>query len=168
MKVVIVGDTHATSFYNLPHQMIQLIEKAEWVIHVGDYTSPKVLHQLKKLKGEKFKGVYGNADTLQIRREVPSKQIIYIAGRKIGITHPSSGGPLEHTRKKVLNEFRKNDLDIILYGHTHESGIERVENMLLINPGKGYLEESFYGPPTTLAILTISGKLKCEIKRITA
>ena len=39
------------------------------------------------------------------------------------------------------------------------------ENTLLINPGKGYLEINYFGPPTTIVILTIdNGEIQGEFK----
>jgi len=45
-KIVIIGDTHVSDFKDLPERMLQLILEADWVIHVGDYTSVDVLSGL--------------------------------------------------------------------------------------------------------------------------
>ena len=89
-----------------------------------------------------------------------------LLGKKIGIIHPANGGPYETVENRVKMAFRKNDVDIMIYGHTHESKINYMGNSLLINPGKGYLETHYFGPPTTIAIILIDDKIKVKIKKI--
>ena len=167
IKITILGDTHINSFEELPKEILKEVLHSNWVIHVGDYTSLGVLNGLVNLKGERFRGVYGNADPIDVRNLVQSKEIIEILGKKIGIIHPAIGGPDENLEDKVLNEFANEDLDIITYGHSHESKIITKENILLVNPGKGYLEINYFGPPTTIVILTIDNdEIQGEIKEI--
>ncbi len=166
VKIAILGDTHIRNLKELPRDMMKEIEESEWVIHVGDYISIDVLDYLIKLKGDRFKGVYGNADPQSIRNRVKSKEIIEILGKKIGITHPASGGPSEIIETHVLTEFNNVNVDIIIYGHTHEAKISQEGNTWLINPGKGYLETNYFGPPTTIAILKIDEKIRGDIKEI--
>lgn len=165
-KVLIVGDTHVSSFEKLPKKMIKLIKEADWVIHVGDYSSIDVLSGFIQIKGPRFRGVYGNADSLQIRTHTLAKDIIEISKKRIGITHPVTGGTYENTKKKVLIEFRNYDLDAIVYGHTHDPHIEIINGVLMINPGKGYIEEHYFGAPTSVAILEIGKKIIANIKII--
>jgi putative phosphoesterase len=165
-KIAILGDTHITYFKNLPKQMLIEIKKADWVIHVGDYVNIDVLNGLIKLKGEKFKGVYGNADPSYIREKVPSKEIFGVLDKRIGITHPARGGSSEFTEKIVLDEFKGDEVDIIIFGHTHEPIISNKKKLILINPGKGYLEESYFGHPTTIVILEIDKTIQAFIKQI--
>lgn len=167
VKITILGDTHINSFEELPKEILGEIEGSDWVIHTGDYTSTVVISGLIKLKGERFKGVYGNADPLDVRNKLTSKEILSIQDKKIGITHPASGGPEEHIEENLFVDFEQDNLDILIYGHTHESKILKKNNLLVVNPGKGYLETNFFGPPTTIAILKIdNGKVQGIIKEI--
>lgn len=165
-KVLIIGDTHSLNFNTLPKRMLQLIKEADWVIHVGDYTSIDVLSGLIKIKGSRFKGVFGNADPLNIREHTNVREIIEISKKRIGITHPATGGSYEETKLKVLVEFKNYDLDVIVYGHTHDYNIETLDDTLLVNPGKGYIEEYYYGSPTSVAILNIGEKITSKIEII--
>ena len=165
-KIAILGDTHIRNLRELPRDIMKEVEESEWVIHVGDYISIDVLDDLIKLKGDRFKGVYGNADPQSIRNRVKSKEIIEILGKRIGITHPASGGPSEIIEAQVLTEFNNANVDIIIYGHTHEAKISQEGNTWLINPGKGYLETNYFGPPTTIAILTIDETIRGDIKKL--
>ena len=64
--------------------MAQAIKEGDWIIHVGDYTSIDTVEGLIRWKGDKFKGVFGNADPLSVRKILPDKVILEIKGKKIG------------------------------------------------------------------------------------
>jgi putative phosphoesterase len=166
VKIVILGDTHIRDFKDLPRDILKEIKDSDWVIHVGDYVSLDVLNGLRNLKGDNFKGVYGNADPKYIIDKVPSKEILEISGKIIGITHPATGGPIEIIKPKVLDLFKNEKVDIIVYGHTHDPEIIYKDKILLINPGKGYLEKEYFGPSTTIVILTLDQEIRYKIKQI--
>jgi len=166
IKITILGDTHIRLFEELPKDMLKEIFDSDWVIHVGDYTSLDVLDGLIKAKGERFIGVYGNADPQSIRDKVQFRKILKIFDKKIGIIHPANGGPEEFVETKVLAEFKNENIDIIIYGHTHDPKIMYKGKILIINPGKGYLESNYYGSPTTIAILLINDSIQVKIKEI--
>ncbi|MHA1671635.1 MAG: YfcE family phosphodiesterase [Promethearchaeota archaeon] len=165
-KILIVGDTHISSFKDLPNETLQYIKDSDWVIHVGDFTSPSIVEGFKQLKHDCFKGVYGNSDPLVIRKLLPSKDIIDIMSKRIAITHPGFGGSGIFLKKRIIKEFRELDVDIIAYGHTHEAKIERVDNTLLVNPGRGYIDEFSYNRSASIALITIDKEIKAEIKKI--
>ncbi|MHA2007896.1 MAG: metallophosphoesterase family protein [Promethearchaeota archaeon] len=166
VRIAILGDTHIRLFEDLPKEMVEEIEISDWVIHTGDFVSLDIINGLIRLKGEKFRGVFGNADPKNVRDLVRSKETLEILGKKIGITHPSGGGPSGITEAIVHSEFSNENLDILIYGHTHEPKIQYKERLLLINPGKGYLETSYFGPSTTIVILVINDGIHAEIKNI--
>lgn len=166
VKIIIIGDTHLNSFKKLPKEMAQAIKEGDWIIHVGDYTSIDTVEGLIRWKGDKFKGVFGNADPLSIRNILPDKVILEVKGKKIGITHPFFGGPETFIKGRVKREFKDYDVDAIVFGHTHEPEIIEVNKILLINPGKGYLEKNTFGSPTSFAILTVTETLQAKIINI--
>ena len=167
-KILILGDTHISSFKDLPKKILQLVKESDWVIHVGDYTSPHIVEGFKQLKHDCFKGVYGNADPLAIRKLLPPKVMIEISDTKIGIIHPASGGPGTYVKKRIMKEFRDQNVDVITFGHTHEAKIEWVDNTLLVNPGRGYIDKYSYSPLASIEIITIDKEISAEIKEIIA
>ena len=78
-QVVIIGDTHLSAFEDLPEKILQYVKEADWVIHVGDFTSKSIIEGFKKLKANNFKGVYGNSDPLIIRKLLPPKDLVEIS-----------------------------------------------------------------------------------------
>ena len=165
-KILIIGDTHISSIKDLPKKILQYIKESNWIIHVGDYTSKNIVEGFNQLKANYFKGVYGNSDPLVIRKLLPPKIVIEISGIRIGIIHPESGGPETFLKKRIMKEFRDHNVDVIAYGHTHEAKIQRVDKTLLVNPGRGYIDEFSFNSSASIAIITIDNEIKAEIKEI--
>ena len=165
-KILLIGDTHISSFKDLPNKILQYIKESDWVIHVGDYTSKNIVEGFNQLKTNHFKGVYGNSDPLIIRKLLPPKTVAEISGVRIGIIHPESGGPEDLLEKRVIKEFRNQNVDVIAYGHSHEEKIQWVDKTLLVNPGRGYVDDFSYNRSASIAILTIDKEIKAEIKEI--
>jgi len=165
-KILVIGDTHISSFKDLPNKILQCIKDSNWIIHVGDYTTEDIVKGFNQLKPNYFKGVYGNSDPLIIRKLLPPKIVFEIFGIKIGIIHPESGGPEAFLKKRIMKEFREHNVDVIAYGHTHDAKIQWVGKTLLVNPGKGYIDEFSYTPSASIAIITLGKEIKVEIKEI--
>lgn len=160
---MVIGDTHLRDNEQIPKLMLAEIQKADWLIHLGDYVSMSLIIELKKLKNERFLGVYGNADPLSIRNLLPAMDELNINGKKICFTHPFEGGASEITERQVLSTLKRRKPDIILYGHTHDAVNSVREGILIINPGKGYLENTSFGGPTSFAILEIDKNIRAQI-----
>ncbi len=165
-EILVFGDTHAQDFNEIPSILTRDIKRADWVIHVGDFTSEKVLNRIFELKSSHFYGVCGNSDPIMIWNKLPMKNVFSINNIKIGITHPVAGGSSSSTEKKVLTEFKDVKLDLIIYGHTHEAKIEKKANKIILNPGKGYLEDNTFGPHPTYIMLTLGDEINAEIRKI--
>jgi putative phosphoesterase len=165
-KILIIGDTHISSFRDLPKKILQYVNESNWVIHVGDYTSENIVEGFIQLKANYFKGVYGNSDPLAIRKLLEPKTMIEISGVRIGIIHPEFGGPESFIERRIIKEFRDRTIDVIAYGHTHEAEIRWLDKTLLVNPGRGYIDEFSYNPTASIAIITIDNEIKAEIKDI--
>lgn len=160
MKIVVIADTHARSLDELPEQIADACKKSDLIVHCGDYTSKRFLNELKKL-GE-FKGVYGNMDVDEVRKELQEKIVFEIKGVKIGVIH-GWGAPfgLEDRVKKV---FENKKVDLILYGHSHFPHHAIKESIYFLNPGTA--TGSFPSFGKSYGLVTIDKKIKCEIVKI--
>ena len=131
MQIGVISDTHAQSLSELPARLIQALSEVDLVIHCGDFTGGDVLEGLKRLK--EVKAVRGNMDSLELRLLLPEKDVLQIQGRKIGITH-GYGAPVG-AEQRVRRSF--DNVDIIVYGHTHMSQNKVIRGILFFNPGPG-------------------------------
>lgn len=164
--VVIVGDTHVRKFSEIPREMLSLMKESDYVIHTGDYISKEVFDGFVALKGSKFQGTCGNADPLSIRNIVPAEKVIEISGKRLGITHPLTGGPSNTTKHRVFARFKEKNVAIIIFGHTHHAEVSELKGMLMMNPGKGYIEKNSFNPPASMILLTIDKNVQAKVIKI--
>jgi putative phosphoesterase len=148
MKIGVISDTHATSFDQLPDQISRTLAEVDLIIHTGDFVARDVLDGLKRL-GE-VKAVAGNMDSEELKRILPEKETLVIEGKRVGIIH-GWGSPYG-IDDRVGGMF--DDVDIIVYGHSHYSQNELKKGILFFNPGQA--KNSF-------GILTIGQEVRGEI-----
>ena len=131
-KILVISDTHCHSIKQLPQKIIEEIENAEIIVHLGDYISLNLVNELKAKK--LFYGVHGNMDSYDVKAILPSNLIVNIEGYQIGLIHPPEGGPSFGIAKNLVRRFERK-VDAIIYGHTHKAEISKLGDVLLINPG---------------------------------
>jgi putative phosphoesterase len=151
MRIGVLSDTHMHSAEEISPEMLKTFTEVDLIVHAGDFVGPAVFEGLKQL-GE-VKAVHGNVDSMKLRGLLPDKEVLVVGGKKIGITH-GWGGP-EGIEQRVRGLFA--DVDIIIYGHSHQAKIEQIGDILFFNPGPGY--QSF-------GILTIEQDVRGEIIKI--
>ena len=154
MKIAVLSDTHLSSIKGLPEKVINSLSRVDLIIHAGDFTTLEVLNALKQLK--KIRAVHGNMDSAELKAILPAKEIIGIGNKRIGIIH-GWGAPWG-IEKRVRNAFTQDRVDVIVYGHSHESQNKATDDILFFNPGK--VSNSF-------GIITIEEDIKGEIIRST-
>ena len=133
MLIGLMSDTHDHQDYT--RKAIDLFNKREvqYVIHAGDYTSPFTLKLFKELNC-KYVGIFGNNDGDKLLLlERSDGNIFYqpylftLHERKIVVVH-------EHHLVDALAD--SGHFDLIVYGHTHEPVVKKVNNTLVVNPGE--------------------------------
>ena len=150
MRIAVLADTHVNILEDLSKKIIDALSTVDLIIHAGDFTDVQLLKELKGLRT--VKAVQGNMDSRELKVMLPAKEIVEIENKRIGITHGSGGpGGIEERVRKV---FESDRIDIIVYGHSHQSQNKVLEDVFLFNPGKA--TDSF-------GILTIDGGVKGEI-----
>ena len=132
MRIGVLSDTHVSSFENVPKKIIDSVSTVDMIIHAGDLTTMAVLNGLKNLG--KVKAVQGNMDSAELKSILPVKEILQVGNKRIGITH-GWGDPwrIEHRVGKL---FDQDQVDIIIYGHSHQAQNEVIKGVLFFNPGR--------------------------------
>ena len=148
MKIGVISDTHVTSFAEIPDRILLALTEVDLIIHAGDFVTKDVLDGLKRL-GE-VKAVCGNVDSGELRQILPEKELLLLGEKRLGVTH-GSGGPYG-IEDRVSRLFV--DVDVIVYGHSHQSQNEIRKGILFFNPGRA--RNSF-------GILTIGKDVRGEV-----
>lgn len=150
MLIGVMSDSH-DNIYAVDRALNKFIEySVEAIIHLGDIISPFVVRRMKNaLKDIKVYAVLGNNDgDINLLSKMFSTNgwelysgptIIKLDNRKFIIMHGYDG--VEHTEKLAVALTSINDIDAVLFGHTHRQIVKKVNNKLVLNPGEtcGYL-----------------------------
>jgi putative phosphoesterase len=158
MNIGVISDTHLREPHPEFKRMIEFhFKDVEKIFHAGDFVEWSVAEYLSSLK--ELIAVCGNMDSQYIREAFPQKRIIELEGFKIGLIH--GGGSPFGIESRIKEAF--DEVDAIVYGHTHTPVHHQVKNIYFFNPGPG--TRSFIHQ-ATLGILHLGEKIEGEIIKI--
>ncbi|MBN1289012.1 MAG: metallophosphoesterase family protein [Actinobacteria bacterium] len=128
MLIGVLADTHLTG-EPVPEQIINAFRGVDMILHAGDILDMAVLDQLAALA--ETIAVRGNMDRGDVLRILPARRVIEVNGFRIGLTH-GFGAPHGMTQR-VGSQF--DDVDCIVFGHTHTPLVKDEEGIVYLNPG---------------------------------
>ena len=148
MKIGIVADTHDRLRYI--HKAVEIFNSSgvQLVLHGGDFVAPFALKPLEHLEMD-WLGVLGNNDgevagLIKVSEgRIKGRRLEHtVGGRTILVVHDEGGA-------RKGGAF-PSDMDVVVFGHTHEPSVVREGDTLVVNPGEccGYL-----GDRATVALL---------------
>ncbi|MCS7242785.1 MAG: metallophosphatase family protein [Candidatus Caldatribacterium sp.] len=163
MVVAILSDTHIPERLKvLPEYLTSFLQSVDCILHAGDIVEWWVLEELSQ-----FAPVYavcGNMDTPSVCTRLPAKRVVELEGVRIGLVH-GRGSP-EEAEKVALTSFAEENVNVVVYGHSHRPLLVWRREFLLVNPGSP--TDKVFSPCLTMGRLEIaSGKVcKGEIIRL--
>ena len=129
MKIGVISDTHLNVSDDRLEKIVEdYFHDVDLILHAGDIVD---LDVLDVFKDKKVYAVSGNMDHDSVKEVFPEKRILEIEGRRIGLIH-GWGSPFG-LEEKVIREFE--NVECIVYGHTHRAMNEVRDGILLFNPG---------------------------------
>lgn len=132
MKIGVISDTHIPSVADkLPERIVEIFSGVDLIIHAGDAVSGYVHEYLGLIADEV--AVCGNMDHLDLCNELPAKRIVEAGKYRIGLTH-GFGAP-GRLVDWVRHQFEGENVDAIVFGHSHQAMNEVVDGILMFNPG---------------------------------
>jgi putative phosphoesterase len=150
----VVSDTHLPRFgVALPRALERGLRAAnvERILHLGDMTDLLVVPLFEAIAP--FDAVAGNNDGPAIRARFGRHKIIRVEDVRIGMVH--GDGHKKTTLDRALEAFVPEDVDVILFGHSHRPYVGREHGVLVVNPGSP--TDKRLNPRYSYAILTVSG-----------
>ena len=158
MKIGVLSDTHLSEPSSEFKKMIEFhFRDVEKIFHVGDFVDWSIPEYLSGIR--ELIAVCGNMDPFKIRGAFPQKRVIELGRFRIGLIH--GGGPPFGIESRIRDEF--DEVDAIVYGHTHTPANHKGKGIFFFNPGSP--TRSFWHS-ATLGILTIGEKIEGEIIKI--
>ena len=158
MKIGVVSDTHLREPHPEFRKMIEFhFKDVEKIFHAGDFIDRSIAEYLSSKK--ELIAVCCNMDSEDIRKAFPQRRVIELEGLKIGLIH--GGGSPFGIESRIRGEF--DEVDIIVYGHTHTPANHQVKNIHFFNPGsptRSFIHKA------TVGILHLGEKIEGEIIKI--
>ncbi len=162
MKIGVLSDTHIPDrAADIPEEILESFKSVDMVIHAGDLVELGVLERLKNVCKE-VKAVWGNMDPDNVRSKLPEKELLRIGKYKIGITH-GSGHP-DYLVDCVNGIFKKEKVDLVIFGHSHSGLNRKIGNVLYFNPGTA--TDKIFSAYNSYGIIEINDKIEAEIIKI--
>lgn len=156
MKLLIISDTHG--YIVNARKAIDRNPDIRMVLHLGDLIKDAV--ELSKIYPNiQFEYVSGNCD--MAGNGVPSEKTIEVEGKRIFMTHGHKYF-VKWDLNALLVKAQQEKADIALFGHTHMSMLDWVNNIWFLNPGS--ISQSRNTAGESYAILdTSDSELRPEI-----
>ncbi len=128
-KIGLLSDTHSY----LDPKIFEYFKYVDEIWHAGDVGSMEVIDKLRAFKP--LRGVYGNIDDYEIRKELPEFNRFTCEGVEVLITH-IAGKPGKYA-KPALEALNEKSPKLFVCGHSHILLVKMDPkfNMLWMNPG---------------------------------
>ncbi len=149
MKIGVLADTHIPDLRrSMPARVMEIFSSVEIVLHAGDITSIQVLQQLQESVSLTF-AVYGEDDSPEVRGFLQDSQVLEFGGLRVGLIHGNRDPRTEMNSRlgrllrrdphnpQLINYLlsRFNNVDAIVFGHTHVPYAKVHEGVYFFNPG---------------------------------
>jgi hypothetical protein len=155
MKIGVISDTHLNKFPDhLEKRIAKYFKDVDMIFHAGDVVELSVLDFFLD---KEVKLVAGNMDSCEIKQISPIKLVIPIEGYKVGLIH--GWGSPAGIEDRIIKEF--DDIDILVYGHTHNASSFTKNGVLFFNPGSP--TDKRFAVVNTIGILEIGEHISHQI-----
>lgn len=157
MKIAVMSDTHGN--VQLAVKALKQNGKVDRLIHLGDHYRDGVAIGYKtRLHVD---AISGNTD-ISSEQWAEREKILELDGVRILITHGDIY-KVKHGIDRLLEKAIEEDVQAVLFGHTHIAMKQRIGNILFLNPGCILSNNS----STSYALLGLTnGHLEGEIVKI--
>ena len=132
VRLLLLADTHLPKrARTMPEQVWAEVDRADVVVHAGDWVSVELLDELTD-RAHRLIGVVGNNDGADLRARLPEVARAEIAGLRLAVVHETGGRAGREARADAAFP----DTDVLIFGHSHIPwDTTTPAGMRLLNPG---------------------------------
>lgn len=149
MRIGVVGDIHGN--YHGLKQAVRDMGHIDMLLFTGDG-----YREISRLKDEievPIEGVTGNCDFCST---YPPEQTLYLDNYKVLLTHGHLYG-VKNDLTRLGMTGREQEVQLVVFGHTHEPLNSDWYEVKLFNPGSLSVERSYRGPSYGMIEISDSG-----------
>lgn len=131
LRLLLLADTHVPLRARaVPAQVWEEVDRADIVIHAGDWVAPSLLDELEA-RARRLVAVYGNNDGPELRSRLPEVARTDLGGMQWGVVHETGTKARRGERMRTAYP----DLDVLVFGHSHIPWDTEHDGLRLLNPG---------------------------------
>ena len=132
MRLVVLADTHIPRrAKDLPPSLWRDIDRADVVIHAGDWVEESLLDALEA-RATRLIGVWGNNDGPELRRRLPEVASADLDGLRLAVVHETGA----RAGREARADRTYPDTDVLVFGHSHIPwDTVSPAGLRLLNPG---------------------------------
>jgi putative phosphoesterase len=132
VKLLLIADTHVPKrARDLPSRVWNEVERADVVLHAGDWVDVALLEKLEK-RAARLIGCWGNNDGPDLRARLPEEANARLGGVRFTVVHETGASAGRDDRMAR----RYQDTDVLVFGHSHIPWDSTAATGLrLLNPG---------------------------------
>ena len=158
MRLLLLADTHwPTRAKELPPRVWDEVDRAELVVHAGDWVGAGLLDRLEE-RAAALLACWGNNYGPDLRARLPEVAHATVAGVRLAVVHET--GPA--TGREARAERDHPDVDLLVFGHSHIPwDTTTPRGLRLLNPGSP--TDRRRQPACTVLTLTVSGGEVCDV-----
>ncbi|MFN8228466.1 MAG: metallophosphoesterase [Mycobacterium sp.] len=132
MRLLLISDTHIPHrARDLPAPVWDQVERADVVIHAGDWVDIALLDELER-RSARLLACWGNNDGPELRARLPERADATIDGVRFTVVH-ETGAAADRERRMAR---RYPETDVLVFGHSHIPWDTTTGTGLrLLNPG---------------------------------
>jgi hypothetical protein len=147
IPIGVISDTHGL----LRHEAVEALAGSELIIHAGDVGDPDILETLEAIAPVRV--VRGNVDRESWTQRFPMTDLIKVGSCSIYVVHDLCTMDIDASAA---------DIDMVIFGHSHQPSIEQQHGVWLLNPGSAGPRRFDY--PVSMAKVEVQGnQLQAEI-----
>ena len=120
IEIGVISDTHGV----LREEAISALQGVDVIIHAGDIGKPEVIDQLAEIAP--LNAIRGNIDNGAWADVYPDHLSLEISRQRFHIVHDITTLDIDPMR---------DDVDVIICGHSHKPRVDYDQQLLLLNPG---------------------------------
>ncbi|PHV69905.1 YfcE family phosphodiesterase [Sporanaerobium hydrogeniformans] len=136
MKIGVISDTHGL----LREEVLENLKGCDAIIHGGDINKLQILESLEKIAP--LYAVRGNNDKGEWAEALEKEKVFNLGNKRF---------LLIHNKREITHALE--DVDICIYGHSHQYKCEKKGNTWWLNPGS--CGKRRFSLPITLALIEI-------------
>jgi uncharacterized protein len=150
VRIGLISDTHVPSMgKEPPHEVLRAFEGVDLILHCGDIYIQDCITWLEQIAPvHATSSFFAGAGEGAPRASLPI--VVDVAGRSVGVVHKlelrALGDevtpgmidrelPSDASLPDDLRELFGRDVEIVVFGYTHEAMIETHQDVLFVNPG---------------------------------